>query len=742
MTQGVDDAVRRAPGRALAGLALFLLTATALAGDPAPPPPSAARGLALEGREIALEFAGDSEGLGVLSIENRAGPGAPERFASAEPSSALLWRIVLRKPGGSGDPVAIDNRAPSKRSASLDRAAGRLALRWEGIALPASGEGGGTGPAPPGGEAKSPSAESLDVEVDVSLAPRGAESRWSLRVANRSARLGLWEVHFPLFGGFGRKGALDVAVPRGNWGVLERGVASGLSGTYPSNDWPLQCVLFGAGGRWLGLYVEDPRAQPKRFALEPGGELAVVLHPEDMGVPGRGFQSPSVAIDAFRGSWWAGAKRYRRWALSAPWSVRGAIAERKDFPESLRRTALWWLASGAAADVVPKMREAAARFDVPLAVHWYNWHEIPFDVDYPEYFPAKPGFAEGVRELAAMGVVSMPYINGRLWDVAGRNFPAARPAAAKKPGGEEVYIETYGSGAKLAPMCPATRLWQEKVGEIARRLFEECGVGAIYIDQIASAAPVLCHDPSHGHPLGGGSHWVDGYRKMLEPIRDSAARRGAFLTTENNAEPYMDAIDAFLVWLPRRGDEIPLVPAVYGGRTVYFSSPARGGMEPDAFSALQGRDLLWGCQLGWMGFELLAPERKEQADYLLECARYRRALEKFLLEGELLGELELEVPPPPVEVAWGGWTGVQPARLPSVATAIWRAPDGSSALLAANLSSEPRAIAYAFDPGVGAWRLARIRPSGRENLGEVSGPFRREDRLGPREIFALAVEAR
>lgn len=732
-----EDAFRRAREGALAALAVVvsLIAATALPEDPAPASSGGARGLALEGREFAVEFAAEPEGLGVVSVENRMGPGAPERFVRAEPAAALIWRIVLRAPGGRGDPVAIDNRAPSKRTASLDRAAGRLHLRWEGIALPGAGAS--------GEDAGGSSGESLDVEVEVSLPPSGSpESRWSLRVANRSSRLGLWEVHFPLFGAFGRKGALDVAVPRGNWGVLERRVASGLSGTYPSNDWPMQCLLFGAGDRWLGLYVEDPRAQPKRFALEPGGELAVAIYPEDMGVPGRGFESPPAAVDAFRGSWWPGAKRYRRWALTAPWSARGAIAERKDFPESLRRTALWWLASGSAAEVVPKMREAAARFDVPLAVHWYNWHEIPFDVDYPEYFPTKPGFTEGVRELAEAGVVSMPYINGRLWDVAGRNFPAARPAAAKGPGGEEVYIETYGSGAKLAPMCPATPFWQGKVGEIARRVFEECGVGAIYIDQIASAAAVLCYDPAHGHPLGGGSHWVDGYRRMLEPIRDLAARRKAFLTTENNAEPYMDTIDAFLVWLPRRGDEIPLVPAVYGGRTVYFSSPARAGMEPDAFSALQGRDLLWGCQLGWMGFELLAPERKEQAEYLLECARYRRALEKFLLEGELLGELELEEPPPVLEVAWGGWSGTQPARLPSVATAVWRAPDGSYALLAANLSKEPRAIAYSFDAGAGARRLARVRPSGLEDRGEVSGRFRREDRLGPREILALALEPR
>jgi len=395
------------------------------------------------------------------------------------------------------------------------------------------------------------------------------------------------------------------------------------------------------------------------------------------------------------------------------------------------------------------MKEAARRFDVPLAVHWYNWHQIPFDVNYPEYFPAKPGFAGGVRELVAAGQTVMPYINGRLWDTAGANFPEARTAACKKPGGKEIYIETYGSGAKLAPMCPWTPLWQSRVGKIVRRLHEECGVNAVYIDQIGSAGPVLCHDPSHGHPPGGGSHWVEGYRKMLQPLGDFARERGMVPTTENNAEPYMDTIDAFLTWLPRSDSEIPLITAVYSGRAVYFSSPSRAGMEPDAFAMVQGRDLLWGCQLGWMGFDLLESRRKEQAEYLLRCARYRRALERYLLLGELLGELDLEESPPPLEAKFGGWKGTQPARLPSVMTAVWRSPEGRLALLLANLSGKPRTVAYRFDgarwgiPGkTEKLTLEKITPEGREGLGEAALRFRRTENLASREILAIEVSRR
>jgi uncharacterized protein DUF6259 len=725
------------PARALAlGGALLALVASASTLVPgmafaaqAPPEVAGAMGPRLASSFLAIQLAPEESGLGVMALEHRSGEGQPETFVAARPAEALIWRLILRGPGENAEEVRIDNRAPSHRSARVDPEAGTAFLRWEGIDLP--------------GEAKV-----VDVSVKIQLPRESSAALLEISFENRSARLGPWEVHFPALSGFAEKGKVDLVIPRGNWGVLQKGATAAAAGTYPSNDWPMQFLAALKGDRGFLFTARDPKAWPKKFHVEPGGELRYAVFPEDMGKPGTGARLPfPVSIESFRGSYWTAAKLYRSFALTAPWAARGPIAGRKDFPEALRRTALWWLGSGSREEVVPRMKLAAARFDVPLAVHWYNWHQIPFDVNYPEYFPPKPGFAEGVKELVTASQGAMPYINGRLWDVAGPNFPAAKSAACKKPGGTELYVETYGSGAKLAPMCPATPIWQAKVREIVRRLGEECGVNGVYIDQIGSAAAVLCHDPAHRHPLGGGGHWVEGYREMLRPLRDFAGNRGMFLTTENNAEPYMDTIDAFLIWLPRTDDEVPLITAVYGGRAVYFSSPSREGMDPDAFAMLQGRDLLWGCQLGWMDFGLLEEGRKEQAAYLLECGRYRRTLEPFLLEGELLGELALEAPPPPIEAAWGGWKGTHAAKLPSVVTAIWRAPDGRLAILAANLSREPRASAYTFDgaawgipPAARRVKLARIRPQAREDLGEAEAKFRREERLGPREILAIEVK--
>ena len=50
----------------------------------------------------------------------------------------------------------------------------------------------------------------------------------------------------------------------------------------------------------------------------------------------------------------------------------------------------------------------------------------------------------------------------------------------------------------------------DTMDELCDRLENEMGVNAIYLDQISASTPAPCHDRTHGHPLGGGSHWMDG----------------------------------------------------------------------------------------------------------------------------------------------------------------------------------------------------------------------------------------
>ncbi|MDH7570775.1 MAG: DUF6259 domain-containing protein, partial [Armatimonadota bacterium] len=365
---------------------------------------------------------------------------------------------------------------------------------------------------------------------------------------------GVWEFDFPRLSGLGSRShpeADTVAVPR-SWGVLYPNPVQTLNvtgGTYPSGSWSMQYALWYHGQAGLYIGTHDPRASTKRFTVAvqrdasgAGVSYSVTHLPPNMGMPGTGCAPDyDTVIGVYTGDWYEGSRLYREWARGTPWMAKGPLAKRSDVGGAIRPLALWLLISGAPAEVVPKVKAFQEFFSVPMGVHWYNWHQIPFDNDYPHYFPPKEGFKEAVAELTARGVVVMPYINGRLWDTDTDDWEVARPWAAMKAEGGN-YVEVYGSKEELAPMCPATPFWQQKMRETVLTLVRDYGVSGVYLDQITAAAPALCFNPAHGHPLGGGDHWWAGYRKLLGDLRAELARThpAAFLTSENNAESWTD----------------------------------------------------------------------------------------------------------------------------------------------------------------------------------------------------------
>ncbi len=410
--------------------------------------------------------------------------------------------------------------------------------------------------------------------------------------------------------------------------------------------------------------------------------------PEDMGVHGNGFeQAGETVLELFDGDWYDAARIHRAWAASsAPW---WPDAGRPDTPQWFKDTAIWAQTGGSAEECVDRVKRMAEYMGVPIALHWYNWHEIPFDVEYPHYFPTKPGMAEGVRELQEAGVRVMPYINGRLWDTALEDFATAGRAAATKNRDGEPYIEEYGSGAKLAPMCPTQELWSDMVRELVLRLCgDEVGVDGVYIDQIAAAGPRECFDASHGHPVGGGDWWTGtGYWPLLRRLRAELRELSPdkMITTECNAEPYANLFDGYLTWHFQYRDQVPLTAAVYGGRIQLFGR-AYSGDDAQSFRSKGAQSLVWGEQLGWMDPSII--EHPDNGPYFRRLARMRYALRDFLANGEMEHPPVLSGDVPEV-TSVGRWSGEWPGTVAAVQRGAWRAPDGKVAVLFANTLLEP-----------------------------------------------------
>ena len=688
---------------------------------------------------LRLVFADADRGFDCVAVVNRIE--RPTRFVHARDGAPGLWRLEFREPalqgqaaGEAGEPVIIDNHAASRRQATRSQVddGQMLQFDWLGIGLP--------------GEENA-----VDVHVQVRIEPGLGVSRWSIQLDNRSSRFGLWEAQFPYLATVCRPGTADAVLPGGNWGgrLLWKS-RSGCNADYPSTGCPMQFMAFNLGANGLYLGAHDASARAKRLVVSAEQDATFATYAEGMGQPKSRIAAPfPVVIAGYHGDWWEAARLYRNWATEQVWTRKGWISDRDDIPLRFKELGLWMLGGGMPNEVREWMLDAEAAFPLSVGLHWYNWHEIPFDHSYPEYFPTKPGFGDVVRELTGRGQVMMPYINGRLWDSEIPSFEAGRKSAAKQPNGD-VYIEVYGSKRRLSPMCPATALWQEKVNEIANRLIGECGVNAIYLDQIGAARPRRCFDPTHGHPLGGGRHWVDGYRKMLDGVKAKAVAGNVALTTENTAEPYMDNIDGFLTWITRYDTDVPLLPAVYSGYTIYFSSPQSAADDLKAFTVAQGRDFLWGCQLGWNGTWILDEKHREHRDFFAALCQYRLAAKDCFVYGQLLDEIRPINSIPRLTCVWNR-TKTHNATLPAVMGTLWRSR-ARDALVAAmiNFGDDPQRIDYSLPvqrwipqgEADGRWLVSRVTPTRAAPLEWTQGShIQRHDMLAPREVRLLRIES-
>jgi hypothetical protein len=453
-----------------------------------------------------------------------------------------------------------------------------------------------------------------------------------------------------------------------------------------------------AYGERAGVYLgaHDPAAGHKQLVFTPDPaagtlSLEIVTFPARTGEPRKAYRLPyPAAVEVLSGRWFEAAACYRRWVRSAPYSRPTRP------PRWLEKTDLWCLASGGP-ETAASVRKFAEYFGVPTAVHWYNWHEIPFDTAYPEYFPTKPGFAAAVHDLQRDGLHVMPYINGRLWDPATKSWRDhhARAAAAKNEKGKP-YIEVYGSKVPLAVMCPTTSLWQRTVRRLVDRIVTEVGVDGVYIDQISAAPAVLCFDPGHPHPPGGGDIWTRGYRTLLRRIR-AGLPAGKMLTTEECADPWMDLLDAFLVVNTPAdlGELVPLFPAVYAPHTILFGFQYIVADDLDRslpFRAKMARNFVWGGQLGWVGPHLLEPKYRREAEYLRALARCRAGAHRYFVRGEMLPPPRLEPDRRVTVEGIGAWGGPYSQQLHPVQAAAWRGRDNSVGLALTNFTDRTQRV--------------------------------------------------
>ena len=649
----------------------------------------AASAVGLTNAALRLDFASAERGFGVKAIETSAGD-ARFVFPAADDETGF-WTLRFRAGCANADSeIVLNNRSPC-RARRLERMAdGGAVFVWEGLDL---------------------GVEKGAVNVRARIAfPAPGESAWTLEVQNASTRYGLFETRYPELVHLVEAGTCDLLLPRKDLGARlvrnapwDAACRFGCMGYYPM----MMAAFRGACGLYLAAH--DSQARIKTLSLSKARDFAFVTAIENGGLPGRAAEGPryAVTIAALEGDWWAAAKRYRAWALTAPWTAKGPIATRADSPRRLAEIPLWINTHALPAAASNTLARAAEIFPgVPVGLHWHLWQHSGHDVNYPEYFPEQPGTREVLAACRAFGTEPMPYTNGRLWSTNLVSYALARPFAIRKPDGEPI-VERYGTlTPPMSPICPATEMWDGVLNDFAARVLE-LGAGSIFLDQIGACSGIPCYSADHGHPVGGGTWYFDGYQALLAKTHAAYASRGAFITTEGSGEQWMNVIDGYLNVTRRGTDDVPFFHAVYSGYTTYFCSPENDRDDPDSFWAAQARELVWGQSLGWYHPAIL--DDAEKCAFIRRLVDFRQRNLDCLAYGTMEDGIRFLDAVPEQKVEWLGrkafylWTvkdaPLSPTirgALPAVVGIVWKSAKGGLAAFLANLSNREQTVRFAF----------------------------------------------
>ncbi|MFA5864780.1 MAG: DUF6259 domain-containing protein [Phycisphaerae bacterium] len=445
-------------------------------------------------------------------------------------------------------------------------------------------------------------------------------------------------------------------------------------------------------------------------------------------------------VRQFHGGWHRAASIYKEWATRQKWYVaRDAVSHSKDLDD----IGIWCWNRGRCETVVPPVEQLAERSGVPVGLDWYWWHAKPYDCGYPNYFPPREGdkFKEAVAGLRTKGVFTQVYVNGVLWDMDDESW---------KEGGESSSIITADGNVlyfvfnkylqhRLAYMCGTAEIFREKLLEIASNV-EKLGLNGLYLDVIATHSNEPCHNPAHGHALGGGCYQVEGFRRLLSEMKSRYPKLS--LSSESCGEAYLDLLDSGILLDPSRErldsllppvddfEIIPLFKAVYPDTVRLFGNyalvdgippydelwPVDGKwtsekdwqrLYPDQFFVEMSRNVVWGLQPTVANLRkehFNNPRFKSEIDFLCLTARFYHENRDCLLYGTLLDPGELEVKQ--VEVNFlvrmiftaEGKESTSKRVMPSVLHSVWRTRDGREAIILANYSSLPVSFKW-YDKG-------------------------------------------
>jgi hypothetical protein len=554
-------------------------------------------------------------------------------------------------------------------------------------------------------------------------------ARWNISVENHSNDIAVETINFPQIslGCDTTNPDKDIFTTNFGWGQIHPDPLNDESlvrwnhhaYAYPSSVHPLQFHAFyhvdSHKGDGLYLAAYDGAGYTKNFFHRPNKvkkqlDFSMTFYVPDGKIYGSNASIPyDIVSTVFEGDWYDAAQIYREWALRQIWTSKGPLALRKDIPK-------WFIEHSGGFNLwtkpeatPPTLQLFANILDArPLLFTWYNWTVAIGHKDVPHELPAK-GLKDSIKELHDMGYKLLPYLDVRLWDMQTGDWPAYEKYAIQNQNGT---IKNEGDPywkTGFAVMCPSCPPFRNRIAEMAQ-LIQHIGCDGVYLDQITAGSPVLCYNPNHQHPLGGGTHWVDGIRELLKEIRYRTDTAGKYfvLTSEASAEPWMELIDGNLIHSPILFNNVPIFSAVYGGYTVRYGSGFPVGRDgKKAFVMALGQHFIFGGATSFLSNSkinrLLDKENTDMLEFTNKIGALRQKSLSYLAYGMMKRplryrnilpeevyfrkipekEIDPDVPQPHIQ-----------ERMPAVLNTVWESPDGKTGVIFLNISRSSKEVVF------------------------------------------------
>ena len=621
--------------------------------------------LTLDDGAISLSFASPEQGFGCSGIVNKAAGG--QRFVRMRKNDITLWELLVSKRDERGSNVVerLNNRTARCVAKTFSRSGDSLKLHFDGIEV--CGE-----------------KDAFDIVASIRLDPAvPGRSEWRIGVRAKGRTWAPTEVRYPYLSDIADEGVADVLVPAMGQGarLIRKYDTKGKSQfyDYPGGFPMMAAYMIGEAGLYFGAH--DPDEKAKGVCCRRFQNFSFTRYAENSGVVGQAETSQlyPVVIQTFSGDWYEAAKIYRAWAVKQKWCRKGPKATRKDYPKRMAELGASFVLEedpSIVSNFVPRIaRDGWERFG--RIAMWTKWSYLPHDAGYPDTRPPRKFMPETAKWAGErMGVEMMPYMNPRLWAYDSAGFRYAKKDAVRKADGG-FWIERYSKRRlPFAVMCPFAKDWQDTLVKTVLDTVRETNVGAVYLDQITLAGQRSCYDPAHGHALGGGSWWVDGYRGILTRIHDELAPRNIPIASEEGGDSWEDCIDGHYLAAPAAKDEVPFFPVVYSAYSTYFGTSIQPfELEFEKFFPIVADHVVHGvvngCGNMGSGYRLIGQAR--HSDAVRRGAEFRIANRDFLCYGFIEGAA-----PAPEGVKAVRWTDVTRRR---------------AAVVAANLTDETKTLA-------------------------------------------------